>query len=813
MTPSSRRLAQAIAVALSFASLAGCGAIDDVLEAEVITGHLFVSTQSGQVSIAQGSEHAQTITVKRPEGISPSLHLTLDAPTGITGTFDNIVTDGLTTTATLTIHVEPSVSVGTHQARVMGKGTKVNGGSANILVTVVQPPSFTLQLTTSILQIARGGIAPLGANLSRTNFTAPVALSLTSDTPGITATSAAVSGDAATVTVQVSADVPAGTYPVMIRGDADGVSPRSASLSVVVIAEPVQLIALNDLAAAQGASAMAELIINRAGYTGALELVADAPPAGVTVAFAPGAETATSTTLTASVGPSASAGTHAVTIRARGTGVPDAVVSLELVVQPTTLAIGLSPSSLSLFAGTTTTSTLSIARTGAEIPVDVSILGAPAGLSVSIVGSPASATSVGIAVTATSSIAPGQYPVVVRVAISGFPESFAQTAELTVSVRESSGTGNVIVDFSRCETPLWLGYQDGTQPWTQALASKGVYRFTINSARGGVAFATASSVFVEYMTLAELTNAPHDRCPLVEGTKTVSASPLHTENGEAWQYAIGGGAALSLTGHRSVDILGVKPGTHDFVVWGSYLQPNGAATFGRGRGYLRRDVNPAEGEHLGEIDMYGALGHGGLQARLTIGGFVTGETAVAHSMGYLTTAGCTLNPMYTVSGNQGIMLGFPPTAQRPTDFHMLSVQTGGPGWTRSLQTSFHTMAQRTVSFGPLPNLPQVQSIPYSYKALSVSLIGIPTSYDGAVTLEYVSGTKSMRVKGSIAYFNAFSFVLAMPDLSAAAGWPAASALPPTATGTWTIVWESQTSPTSRCVEGHTYVRTTRSGNY
>ena len=801
---------------LAAAAFLGCGQIDDILEADVNEGYLVVATEQGQLSIAQGDEHTMTVRVTRPAGASPTLQVLFTAPTGITASFANQTTVDLVTTYDMTIHVAPTTTLGQHTLSVRSKGTRVNDGVAAIILTVAPPPAYALTVSRPEVTVARGGVAPLVARIARTNMPSDVTLSLVAPpgaAGGITASFSGnpVSADSSRMTLEVAASVPAGTYQVQVRGQVTDLAERTTSFSLVVTDDPLQLIAPAGVGGAQGAMVQTELILNRATFNGTVTFAAENLPSGVIVTFSGDAGSSSTPDMFVNIGPTAPPGVHAIRVRASGGGVPDAVTDVPLTVTPTSISIALQPVTMSLFVGTSGNASLTIARTGSASLVNIAVEGAPPGVTITPSSPSTTANSLQISAFASAGMAPGDYVVTVRATPDGFPISASQTVTLTITVREAAASGNVIVDFSTCVAPMWFAIQNGLGAWNTIAATAGVYRFTIDQSRGAYAYADDVSITVQYHTQAELTSAPINACGPKPGTKTVTGGALHQLANESFQHRLGGGSATTTPAQPNFTIANIADGPQDMVSWGV----SGTST----RAYIRRDLDVADGENIGMVDLLGGESYAAKQTTFGLtGSLVLGETTLSNTMTYLTTAACVANPLYSLSNGFGAnnqqMFGIPVFAQRPTDFHMLTVQTnaGSATFGRSVSMSFHDMVPRSLTLPPMPGAPLVQTTPHTYKILRATLAML-AQYQTGATLEYTYAGKTMRVSATVAYFGTTTFILAFPDLSNATGFPAASAIPSTAGGGWIVHYEGISHSGNNCIEGRVVNRARRNGNY
>jgi len=156
------------------------------------TGLITLTLNPTSASIEQGGSAAVTGTLTRSGGFTGTVNLTVTgAPTGVTAVVSNVVTTGLVTTATITVNVASSATVGGPTTLVVhGTGTGVTEATANFALTITAPPtpSYTLSLSASTLSIVQGGATPTTTvNLVRTNFIGNVNLTVENLPAGVTA--------------------------------------------------------------------------------------------------------------------------------------------------------------------------------------------------------------------------------------------------------------------------------------------------------------------------------------------------------------------------------------------------------------------------------------------------------------------------------------------------------------------------------------------------------------------------------------------------------------------------------------------------
>jgi hypothetical protein len=792
----------------------GCGSIDKFLEGnQPSDARLRVALQSSAVSVEQGSEQTLVVTVTRVGEYSGPVAISVEGvPFGVTAEVGGASTTGAETSAPVTLRVGASAAPGSYTLLVRSHADPIPvDGTAPLGLTVTQPPAYALALSLPGLVIARGGVAPVTVQLSRTNYSAPVTLSLTG-TPGITASFGTnpVSGSSAPMTVAVAAGVAPGNYDMILRGVGAGLADRSTSFPVTVTADPLQLVMGPGLSVPQGSVVNSDIILNRAGFAGPVTLTTENLPTGVTASFNPASPTATSAVMTLFIQPTVVPSTYGVRVRGSGGGVPDATVDFNLVVNPSGLSLVLNPEAVSLFQGTSTTSALTLARNNLDGGVALSVEGTPPGVTVQLDQASISGSSATLAIGSDPDATPGVYPVTIRAVPASWPPGASRTAVLTVTVRAApTGGGNVLLDWSGCALPNWVGVQDGNGSWVQKIPSAGVVSFSLTADKGGIAFVeSGNAVVVRFHTRAELTAGTLNMCPPVQipGSRTITGLAVHNGAGEVFAYSLGGAIASSSQASPNFSLVGVRDGVHDLVGWGTT-----AGAFGL-RGFLRRDIDLPDGGALDPVDFLG-VGSFAPQ-RNTLSVLLNQNDQVSHSMSYLTTALCTANPLYSnVLGTTSQMSGVPAPLQRAEDLHLVTVTASGFRRTRVATLAFQLMSGRSLVLPPLLTVPTVSTLPAGYKALQAVLASMPVVYNGTVNFRYTAGTKAMSISASMSYFGTGAVVLAMPNFGAVPGWPNAAAIGTGESGTWNYSVDGSSGPKALCTVLGTTVFNNQQGNF
>ncbi len=762
-----------------------------------------MSLQTSTASVAQGGEASVLATVTRVGG-GPTPTVTVEnVPSGVTASLVNTdPVDGVFK-STLTLRAASDAKVGQYTVAMRAHADGVVDAVLTIALTVLDAPKLALTLSRPTVTVARGGATPTSLAIGRTTVSAPVTLSL-EGAAGVTADFATnpVTGDTVGIVVRAGSQLVAGTYQAVIKASVPGLPDQTVALTVTVIPDRLQLIGSSPIVVAQGQSATSNMIVNQTDLVGAIALSLDNAPAGISATFQPGANGVVPMAI--AVAPSTAPGAYTVTVRGKASDGTTATTDVVVNVIRASVSLTVQPDTLVIFQGTSATTTLSLARAQFAGSVVVSAENVPA--NVTVTGDPASVSgnSTTVRAVAAANATPSTTDVTIRGTLAGFPPSASATAKLVVIVRQAPTGGNVILDWSRCGAPPFVAYQDGTGGWTPAEIAGNVARFTIASSSGGFAYADNENVIVRYMTQSEMTASPIDLCELRTGTNTVTGTAQHTTASEFFAYDLGGGVGTSATNATNITITGVRDGVHDLVGFGSQL-----AT---GRAYIARDIAVPPTTSLGVVELGGPNGFGVSRAGVNVVGPVNGDGLV-QSMSYLTTAACTVNPLYSNSFFGALSaqtLGFPPSVQRPTDFHMMTVTANRIGQVRTTTLTFHTFANVTLTLPPLLTTPTLDVLPGPYLRERATFSTIPAIYNSSISLRYTEGRHVMQVTASIAYAGSNNPVLAMPDLSGVAGWQNSYAYATGAAGSWSTSADGSNGGVP-CTEGRATYNATVSG--
>ena len=313
--------------------------------------------------------------------------------------------------------------------------------AVNVSVNIQQQTTEFALSAPAAASVTRGASTQATISITRTNFTAAVAFSVSGLPSGVSASfsPSSTTANSTVLTLTASTTATTGTFPVTVTGSANGLT-RTASLSLTVSPATTSTFALSAPASAsvsQGANATAAITITRTNFTAAIALTASGLPAGVSASFNPASATGTSSVLTFAATSSATTGTFPVTVTGTANGITR-TVSISLTVSPVTtsnFALSAAPATLTVNRGASGTSTISITRTNLTAAIALTATGLPAGVTATF--NPASVTGTSSIVTfAASSTAAAAGPV--NVTITGTANGLSRTTTVALTVRTTT---------------------------------------------------------------------------------------------------------------------------------------------------------------------------------------------------------------------------------------------------------------------------------------------------------------------------------------------------------------------------------------
>lgn len=464
------------------------------------------------VSIGQGGSGTTTIGIQRTN-FAGGVALTLDnPPAGVTGSFNP--TPATANQSTLTINVASSVAAGNYNLTVKGSATGPGDKTTVVALTVTPPPDYSLSTTPASLSIAAGQTGQTTVNITRTNFTGAVTLSLDAPPAGITATfnPAAPTANTSTATISVAANVAPGNYNITIKGAASGVptlqvegatdeaaaaGDRTTAVALTVTAAPGLAISASPSAVntTPGGNTTSTITIVRTNLTADVALTLVNPPPGITGAFVPATLSGTTltSTLTLTVAANVAPGNYPVTVQGAGGSLTQTTVVTVTVATGPSVTLSMTPTSLSIQQGLSGQATLNAARSNYTGNITPSVTGNPAGMTVAFNPTPLTGNTSTVTVNVAASVPVGQHTLTITGAsgAAGNP-----TTTLTVNVTAPSGTGFVWEFCNTDDVPLKFWRLSGGT-WTEVsptvVGNTTRFSFTISSATGGIAYTVSTT--------------------------------------------------------------------------------------------------------------------------------------------------------------------------------------------------------------------------------------------------------------------------------------------------------------------------------
>jgi hypothetical protein len=488
----------------------------------------------------------------------------------------------------------------------------------------------------------------------------------------------------------------------------------------------VQL-SVSSLPVTAGSSGEVTVTVARGGgFSGAVNVAADVP-AGVTAQAVTIGSTATQGTLTFQVASGTAAGTLSATIRVTGTGVQEVTRPLSIVVTAPAaqdFTLSLNPTSVEFTQGGNASTAVTINRTGGFTgPVALSVEGLPQGVSAAFDPDPATGNSSTLSLSSTAGAAVGAVSLTVRGEATGIA---AKTASLGLTVAATGGgggTGNVTWAFcDETGIPVWVAAQDGNGPWTQVQGdAQNVFRFQIDSPRGGLAFVTVedgvSQTLVFYYSREEFLAIGADQCDGLGGTKTVNGSVTGLGLTDMAFVALGSSSAQVVGAQGSTFSLNnVVDGPQDLIAARVALDL-GTFNLVNDRLVLRRGINPADNSTLPAID-FAAEGFAPASAEVTVNGLGGGEQATVTGMFFSPRGAMGAFSVSLQPGSSHTYTGLPVDRLEAGEMHYLQIsgvdlsQGAGeqPPNTRQVGLAFREVVDRTATLGPQLSAPTVTTV-------------------------------------------------------------------------------------------------------
>jgi hypothetical protein len=188
------------------------------------------------LSVGRGQSLSQRVSIIRTNytaAVPFVLVLFNGAPAGITATFSpNPVTDTVTQ---MTLNVDASVPEGTYSIGVRdNEGTNFQG-TAPIALTVTPAGSVSLTPTLATLFIPRNTTVPGGINVTRSNYSGPLTITVSGVPAGVTTSVAnPVTTNNFPVNFTNSGPGAPGSYPIVVTASAPGLTPATTTITITL---------------------------------------------------------------------------------------------------------------------------------------------------------------------------------------------------------------------------------------------------------------------------------------------------------------------------------------------------------------------------------------------------------------------------------------------------------------------------------------------------------------------------------------------------------------------------------------------------
>jgi len=431
------------------------------------------------------------------------------APTGVTATFSSpsvTVPSGGTVYSYVTITAS-AAAVGTYSFTVAASSTTwgsltsptatlniIAAGSSDFSITTGNSYSVTAGQTlyTTAITVTSSG-SPL--------FTGTVTLNIANPPSGsyVTPTSVTMttSPQTAYLTMTTAATLPTGTYYLALTGTSTSPAITKVLIIYLYVTGVSGTLTLSASPSSRTVTAgqstdYTVTITSQAAFSQSVDLSLTGQPSGVTGTFSPDplsvpSYTTKTSTLTINVASTATAGTYTLTIK--GTyGATTQTTTVTLIVQTAgDFSISASPPSLSIVAGQTGTSTITVTSTGGfnlAVSLSFSWVGSPPtgvtpSLSAYSVTPPAGSTATSTLTIATSSTtAPGTY--VVR--ITGVSGVLTHNVDITFSVTTPPPTPDFTISVSPSSAQIGRG---GSGNFTITITSTGGFASPVSLTLSG----------------------------------------------------------------------------------------------------------------------------------------------------------------------------------------------------------------------------------------------------------------------------------------------------------------------------------------
>ncbi len=788
---------------LLLALLAACGGGGDggTTNPPPIPQGFTVALSASTLSVEQGANSSVTATIGRTGNFTGTVNLTIEgAPTGLTASFSTSAITSTTTSTTLTVAAAASLAPGTYSLTIRGQASGLSDQTGTVSVTVTAKPAITMTLAPTALSVAAGGSGNYTATIARTNFAAAVVVAVSGAPSGVT-TAVTSAGDVFTVAITVGASVTPGTYTLTTTASGTGVTPVTGEVALTVTAAAAPSISLTATPAALsiqagGASATTTIAITRTNFTGTVVIAAQSGlPTGATISNNPSGPTAASSVVvTFSATAATVPGTYNVVLQGAGFQAAAGTVQIALTVTAPnvsgSVALSLTPASLSVQPSGIITGAVTITRTNYTGTVNLSVSGAPTAVTTNLSTTSTTGNSSTLTVAAGSSAVVGNYTLTITASGSGIA-----TVQLTVplAVAPIASGGNVNFRFCTGFTsiPIWFAVQNGgtSAPWTAQTAGAGnSYSFNITTI-GAIAFVTQQAnnnyaLTIAYGSAAELGSRGSTYCP-TQTLKTLSGTVTGFGVNNADFVSVSMGTAFATPQPSfalpNFQLVGVSPDARDLIGTRSTFDVSNVANpLMINKMFIKRGLNPPNLGSVGTVDFEGADAFAPTTTALTINGLTQGEqVSVSNTFITSTQSFGSLGAVPLASGSTANVFIVPPSRTAAGDVQAFAANAAtisGSAVTeiRSVTAAFQDPTNRTVTLGAHMNTPTISAAATSPYARLRSQAVRQSDYTDFWSTNFTQlggSPRSTSITMSQAYIgNAGTFDVTIPDFTGVGGW-------------------------------------------
>ena len=362
--------------------------------------------------LGQGATINNNVTVNPLYGFTGSVNLSLSGlPSGVTASFLPNPTSG---NSTFTLTASNSAAVGQYPITI--KGAYGSQSATASFTLTIAAPAFTL--SSSSVTVGQGAAATGTVNIySQNGFTGSVNLSVSGLPSGVTASfspNPATSANSSTLTLTAGSSAPPGQYTLTVTG-ASGSLTASTTASLTIGAPAFTLSAPATINLGQGASSANNYIYIAPayGFSGNVSFAISGLPTGITASLSPNPSVGSnSPSLTLTASSSAAAGQYTITVTGTS-GSLIASTTFRLVVGPPSFTISGS-TAVTVGQGSNGSGSFYVTgQYGFNANVNLTVTGLPTGVTATFSPNPTAYSST-LTLTATSSVAVGQYPLTIQ---------------------------------------------------------------------------------------------------------------------------------------------------------------------------------------------------------------------------------------------------------------------------------------------------------------------------------------------------------------------------------------------------------------